>query len=92
MHGGVGNDKKYCRKGYGFLSQICIKVLLPSPQNETSLNHTTHAISILSYDIFYLQAKVSPQKIALVDIILPNINRRGGGWNKSVVGGKFLNN
>ena len=74
-----------------FLSQIGIKVILPSPQNETRLNHTAHAISVRSYDTFYLQAKVSPLKIALIEIILPTINRRGG-WNKNFLGGKFLKN
>ena len=45
--GGLENDRKCYGKGNGFLSHICIKVALPSPQNETTLNHTTHAISVL---------------------------------------------
>ena len=32
--GGLENDHKYCGKGYGFLSQMYIKVILPSPHNE----------------------------------------------------------
>ena len=47
-------------------------------------------ISVLFYDTFYLQAKVSPLKLALVEIILLKINRRGG-WSKNVLGGKFVN-
>ena len=74
---GVGKKPKCCRKAYGFFSQICIKVILLSAQNEIRLNHTTHAISVLSYDTIYLQAKVSPLKIAFAEIILPKINRRG---------------
>ena len=31
---GLENDYKCCRKGYGSLSQMCIKVILPSPKNE----------------------------------------------------------
>jgi len=79
------NNKKCCRKDYGFLSQFRTKVILPSPQKETTLNHTTHAISVLSYGTFHLQAKVSPLKIALVEIILPKINRRGVGIRMSRV-------
>ena len=39
------------------------------------LNHTIHAIGVLSYDTFYLQAKVTPLKIVLVEIILPKIKK-----------------
>jgi len=53
------------------------------------LNHIRHATSVLSYDTFYLQAKVSPLKIALIEIILPRINR-DGDWYMNVLGGKFL--
>ena len=59
--------------------KFCIKVIIPHPQKETWLNHTAHAISVLFFDTFYLQAKLSPLKIALVEIRLHKINRRGGG-------------
>jgi len=61
---------KYVVEKAMFLSQICIEVTLPSPQNKTTLNPTTYVISVLSYDIFYLQ-------IAMVEIILPKL--LGGG-------------
>ena len=69
----------YVDKAIVFLSQSCIKVVLPSSQNETMLNHIRHATSVLSYDTFYLQAKVSPLKIALIEIILPRIIGMGIG-------------
>ena len=72
-----------------FLSQICIKVILSNPQNKATLKHTTHAVSVLSLQYFYIQAKLSPPKIALVEIMLPKINRQRC-WNKNVLGGKFL--
>ena len=42
----------------------------------TERKNAEHAISVLSNDTFYLQAKVSLLKIALVEIILPNVHRR----------------
>ena len=63
--------------GYGFLTPICIKAILPSRQNETMLNQRSYAISVLSYYSFYLQAKEYPLKIVLVETILRKINRRG---------------
>ena len=53
------------------------------------LNHTAHAVSVLSYDAVYLQPELSPRKIAYVEIMLPKINRLEG-CNKNVLGGKFL--
>ena len=38
-----------------------------------TLNHTSYAISVLSYDAFYMQAKVYPLKIAFGEIILTKI-------------------
>ena len=81
---GLENDHKSCRKGYGFLSQMCIKVILPRQQNA----HNTRS-TFFSYYTFYLQAKVSPPKIALVEITLSKINRRGD-WIKNILVGKFL--
>ena len=37
-------------------------------------SHTTHVISVLFYDIFYLQITVSPSKIALGGILLKKVN------------------
>ena len=44
----------------------------------------------VSYDTFYLQAKVSPLEIAFVEIILLKINKRGR--IKNVLGRKFMKN
>ena len=40
-----------------------------------------------SYDTFYVQARLSPLKIALIEIILPNINRLGAGKEMSSIPG-----
>ena len=69
---GLETDQKCSRRDYCFYHK-CVKVILPSPQNETMLIHKTQVISAFSYDTFYLQAKLSPLKIALVEIKLPNL-------------------
>ena len=74
-----------------FLSQVCIKVLLPSPQNETTLSHTTHAIGVLFLRYCLLVGQSTSARIALVEVMLPKMNRREG-WNKNVLGGEFLKN
>ena len=68
------NGQKCYKKGNSFLLQIYIKVIWPSPQIEITLNHTTHAISVL-YNIFYLHGKVISLKIALGEIVLPELYR-----------------
>ena len=50
-------------------------------------NNTTHAISFLFYDSFYLQAKVSPPNIALGEISHPKM-----GSQKECPGGKVEKN
>ena len=79
------NDHKCYRKGYGFLSQMCIKVILPCPQSEKGGNIQYMQSAYFYYYTLYLQAKVSPLKIALVEILLPTINRRGIGIRMSWV-------
>ena len=71
---------------------MCIKVILPCPQSEKGGNIQYMRSAYFSYYTFYLQAKVSPLKIAFVEILLPKINRREGGCYKNVLGGKILKN
>ena len=65
---------KIYRKGNGFLSHIYFNVALPSSHGEATLNHTIHVTSVLSCDMFYLQAKVSPLKISLGNTLLQKIS------------------
>ena len=55
--------------GGGFnLDLRYIKVALPSPQNGATLHHTTHGMRVLFLSSLYLEARVSPLKIALGEI------------------------
>ena len=69
--------KNVVEKAMASITNI-IKVMLASPQNKTRLKQITHVISVLFYDTFYLQARVSPLIITLGEIILSKINRQGG--------------
>ena len=67
------------RNGSGFSSQNYMKVTLLSTQNETMLNHTTHASSLLaffSYDIFTCRPSYIP-KSALCEILRLKLTAKG---------------
>ena len=60
---------------HNFLS----KVAVPIPQNETRLNNTTHAISVIFLPYFLLAGQSISSNNCLVEIILSKINRWGVG-------------
>ena len=80
---GLKMTKNCFRRGNGSLPQIYIKETLQNPQNETKLNHMRPACFYC--DIFHLQAKVSPQKITLREILPTKINSGGVGIRLSWV-------
>ena len=81
----IENGQKYCRIGSNFLSQFHFKATMPSALSDTTLNHTVHAISMLSYDIFYLQAKVFTLEVAFGKILQRIIAGGGAGIKMSWV-------
>ena len=61
------------------IPQICIKVILPSQQSETTLDFATHAINVSFLRHFLLAGQSTSAQIALIEIMLPKTNRRGVG-------------
>ena len=83
------NDQKCYRKAILLITNLYQSNIAKSREG----NKVEHIRSkYRSYDTFLLQGKVSPLEIALGEILLPTANRWGRGWNKNVLGGKFLKN